>query len=104
LTGFSVRPIPWDLDASFRLPASVWHAAMDQFFPGGGWVRLQRETIDRLQAFRGSHALISWDEAICVLLDRAGTAGQAGMAGEEVRSGVTSPTRRTSLTGPTRIA
>ena len=68
--GLSVEPIPWDLEASFRLPARVWHAAMDQFFPGGGWLRLQRETIDRLQAFRGRQAVVSWDEAIGLLLHR----------------------------------
>jgi len=65
----TIEPVPWDLDATYRMPAGVWHAAMDQFFPGGGWLRLQRETIDRLQAFRGQHAVISWDEAIGLLLE-----------------------------------
>jgi uncharacterized protein DUF6084 len=64
-------PIPWDLEAPFRLPASTWRATMDQFFPGGGWLRLQRETIDRLQAFRGRHAVVSWDDAIALLLEQA---------------------------------
>lgn len=67
----SVEPIPWDLDASYRLPARIWHAAMDQFFPGGGWLRVSRETIDRLQAFRGVHAVVTWDEAIDLLLRHA---------------------------------
>jgi hypothetical protein len=69
--GFSVEPVPWDCEASFRLPAQVWHAAMDQFFPGGGWLRLDRNTIDRLQAYRGRHAVVSWDEAIDLLLNDA---------------------------------
>lgn len=67
----SVEPVPWDLEASFRMPAAVWHRAMDQFFPGGGWLRLQRDTIDRLQAFRGRHAVVTWDEAIDILLQHA---------------------------------
>lgn len=72
--GLLVEPVPWDLEASFRLPSSVWRAAMDQFFPGGGWLRLQRETLDRLQAFRGRQAVVTWDEAIDRLLDaRAAT-------------------------------
>jgi hypothetical protein len=41
---------------------------MDQFFPGGGWLMLRRDTIDRLQAFRGRHAVVTWDEAIELLL------------------------------------
>jgi hypothetical protein len=67
--GMSIAPVSGNLDAMFRMPAKVWHSAMDQFFPGGGWVRLQRETIDRLQAFRGREAVVSWDDAIERLLD-----------------------------------
>jgi hypothetical protein len=44
---------------------------MNQFFPGGGWVRLQRSTLDRLQLFRGRHAVVTWDEAIERLLAHA---------------------------------
>jgi hypothetical protein len=65
----SIEPVPWDLDASFRLSAAIWRTTMEQFFPGGGWVRLRRETIDRLQAFRGRRALVTWDEAIDRLLE-----------------------------------
>jgi hypothetical protein len=67
-SGVCMEPVSWDLDASYRLPARVWQSAMDQFFPGGGWLRLQRDTIDRLQAFRGRQAVVSWDEAIDRLL------------------------------------
>jgi hypothetical protein len=71
----TIEPVPWEVEASFRMPAQVWHDAMDQFFPGGGWLRLQRDTIDRLQAFRGRLALVTWDEAIGELLN-AGTAAK----------------------------
>ena len=64
----SVEPVPWDREASYVMPATVWHTAMDQFFPGGGWLMLRRDTIDRLQAFRGRHAVVTWDEAIELLL------------------------------------
>jgi hypothetical protein len=63
-----IEPVPWDLDASFRMPARVWQTAIDQFFPGGGWIRLQRDTIDRLQAFRGTQAVVTWDQAMDRLL------------------------------------
>jgi len=64
----SVEPVPWDREASCLMPATVWHTAMDQFFPGGGWLMLRRDTIDRLQAFSGRHAVVTWDEAIELLL------------------------------------
>jgi hypothetical protein len=66
--GLYLEPVSWDVEASFRMPANIWQSAMDQFFPGGGWVRLTRETIDRLQAFRGRQALVTWDDAIDRLL------------------------------------
>jgi hypothetical protein len=67
----SVEQLPWDVDAPFAMPAGVWRAAMDRFFPGGGWLRLQQDTIDRLQAFRGQSALVSWDATIDALLAQA---------------------------------
>jgi Family of unknown function (DUF6084) len=68
---FSAEPVPWDLEATFRMPARVWQSAMNQFFPGEGWLRLRRETLDRLQAFRGRRAVVTWDEAIDLLLQEA---------------------------------
>ncbi len=65
-----VELVAHDLESRYLMPARVWHDAMDQFFPGGGWVRLRRETLDRLQAFRGRQALVGWDDAIDRLLER----------------------------------
>jgi hypothetical protein len=71
------EPVPWDLEASYHMPAQVWRDAMDRFFPGGGWLRLTQETIDRLQAFRGRHAVVTWDEAIDLLLQAAAESKRA---------------------------
>jgi uncharacterized protein DUF6084 len=67
--GLHMEPVPWDLEASYQMPGTLWHASMDQFFPGRGWLMLRRDTIDRLQAFRGRHAVVSWDEALDLLLE-----------------------------------
>jgi hypothetical protein len=72
----SVEPVPWDLEAAFPMPAQVWQAAMDQFFPGDGWLRLRRDTIDRLQALRGEQAVLTWDEVIEELLAHRAASGQ----------------------------
>jgi hypothetical protein len=68
---FQVEPVSWDSECSYRMPAQIWRTTMDQFFPGGGWLRLRRDTIDRLQAFRGQFAIVSWDDAIELLLHAA---------------------------------
>jgi hypothetical protein len=45
---------------------------MDQHFPGAAWLRLEREAFDRLAAYKARHTLLSWEETVRSLLDRAG--------------------------------
>ena len=70
-SGFSVEPVPWEKEASFRLPVRVWRELMDRYFAGSVWIRLRRDSLDALHRFRGRRALPSWDEAIEVLLKGA---------------------------------
>jgi len=67
--GYSVRQVPWDREAAFRLPAGVWRELMDAYYPGCGWIRLRRESLDALQRFKAERALTSWEDAIEALLD-----------------------------------
>jgi hypothetical protein len=71
-TGVQLGLVPWHEEAEHRLPVAVWRAAMDEHFPGSGWVRLRRDTLDRLAAFRSAHTLLSWDDAVERLLKEAG--------------------------------
>ncbi|MFJ9852965.1 DUF6084 family protein [Streptomyces sp. NPDC101150] len=73
--GFSVGPVPWDKEAPFRMPVAVWQEMTEQHFPGCGWLRLRRETLDALLDFRSRHALPSWEATVEALLDRAPAAG-----------------------------
>jgi hypothetical protein len=61
--------IAWDREAEYRMPAAVWRETMDDLFPGAAWVRLRRETFDRLYAHKARHAHTSWDAAVDALLD-----------------------------------
>jgi hypothetical protein len=70
--GLLVEPIAWHTEASYRLPVSVWRALMDSYFPGGGWLRLRRDTIDALGRVKGREALPAWEDVIELLLKRAG--------------------------------
>jgi hypothetical protein len=69
----AIEPVPWDREARVQMSAAVWHEAMDRLFPDSGWIRLRRDTIDRLQAFRGRNAFVEWDEVIDRLLQGAET-------------------------------
>lgn len=70
--GFDFVPVPWQGEASYRLPVDVWRTMMDQYFPGEGWLRLPRDTIDALQQFKAARALPTWEQAIETLLKEAG--------------------------------
>src|SRR4029453_7129882 len=56
-------------------PVQVWRDVMDRYFPGGGWLRVRRETIDALQRFKAARTLPTWDDAIAQLLKEAGEEG-----------------------------
>ncbi|MGW2916587.1 DUF6084 family protein [Streptomyces angustmyceticus] len=70
--GFRVEPVPWNKEASVRMPVSVWQEMTETHFPGCGWLRLPRETLDALLAYRSRHALPSWQATVASLLDAAG--------------------------------
>jgi hypothetical protein len=68
-TGLTVEMVPWDREASFDLPVATWRAAMDAFFPEQGWVRLRRDVLDSLLAFKAARAHATWDEVMRDLLE-----------------------------------
>lgn len=72
LSGFSVGQVPWHKEATYRLPVSVWREIMDRFFPGSGWIRVRRDTLDSLQRFKAVRALPTWDDALDALFKEAG--------------------------------
>jgi hypothetical protein len=61
---FQVEPIPWDREASFRLPASTWRELMDHYYPNGAWLRLHRDTFERLAEFKRQNGIPTWEEAL----------------------------------------
>jgi hypothetical protein len=66
--GFRVEPVPWDREASCRMPVKVWREMLEQHFPGCGWIRLPRDTMAALLAYRSRRALPSWDATVLELL------------------------------------
>jgi hypothetical protein len=61
--------ISWEKDATFAMPAAVWHAAIEAHFPGTAWMRVDRELFDRLWRYRVERLLPTWDLALESLLD-----------------------------------
>lgn len=70
--GLQVAQIPWDREARFHLPAAAWQAAVEMHYPNTIWMRLPRETFDRLFQYKTQHSLPMWEQAIEQLLRLAG--------------------------------
>jgi hypothetical protein len=66
--------VPWDKEATYRLPVSVWREMIDTFFPNSGWLMLQKDTIDALTVFKSREAVAGWDDVMALLLKRAAEA------------------------------
>ena len=81
-----VAPIAWDREAEFRLPVAAWREAMDRHFPGAAWLRLGRESFERLHAYRAREALLTWEDAVDSLLRAAGEA-ERGQGAEAAANG-----------------
>jgi hypothetical protein len=77
ITGFGVEHVPWDLEASYRLPVAAWRQLMDLYFPNTGWIRLDREVLAALSQYKSARGLTSWDATVESLLS-----GNAAVAGE----------------------
>jgi hypothetical protein len=60
--------ISWEHEAQYRLPVAVWKETMDRHFPGTAWLRLPKDSYDRLCAYRSRRALASWDAVVDELL------------------------------------
>jgi Family of unknown function (DUF6084) len=69
--------VPWSCSARWRMPVDVWTRTIAAHYPGGGWVRLERETLDALarrKALRGAH---SFDDTVRELLEGPSKLGLA---------------------------
>jgi hypothetical protein len=67
--GFAVQQVPWDREERYDMPVSVWRDLIAQHYPNTGWLRLDRDTIDALAAYRTARGLLGFDDAITSLLD-----------------------------------
>lgn len=62
--GLQVAQIPWDKDASYRLPVRVWKEMMDAYYPNTAWIALRRDVFERLYEFKSRHGIPTWEQVI----------------------------------------
>ena len=66
--GLQIAQIPWDREASYRLPVRVWKDMMDLYYPDTAWICVRRETFERLYEFKSRHGIPTWEQALERLL------------------------------------
>ena len=64
-----VSQIPWEKEANFRLPVSVWKDMIDLYYPNSAWLCLGRDAFDRLYRWKCSRGIPTWEQAIETLLE-----------------------------------
>ena len=69
--GLQISQIPWDRSATYRLPVQVWKEMMEAHYPKTAWICLRREVFAKLDEFRVSHGLSSWEQALEQVLEAA---------------------------------
>ncbi|HEY8312571.1 MAG TPA: DUF6084 family protein [Candidatus Baltobacteraceae bacterium] len=69
--GFSAEMVPWEKEATYRIPVQAFREAIDAHFPNAAWIRVRRDTFDELYRYKTGAMLPGWDDAIASLLDRA---------------------------------
>ena len=59
-----VTQVSWEKEAAFRLPAETWHQLIESYYPGSRWLRVNRETFDKLQRYKAAAALPTFDHCL----------------------------------------
>jgi uncharacterized protein DUF6084 len=66
-----IAQIPWDREASYRLPVRVWKEMMDLYYPNGAWIQLRRDVFERLYEFKSQNGIPTWEQTLERMLDLA---------------------------------
>jgi hypothetical protein len=67
-----VAQVPWEKEATYRLPVRVWREMMDHYYPNSAWLCLNRDVFDRLYRYKVARGLPTWETALETLLAEAG--------------------------------
>ncbi len=63
-----VTQIPWDREATYRMPVQVWKTMMQHYYPNSAWLSLDKDVFDRLYRYKVRHGLPTFEKALEKLL------------------------------------
>jgi hypothetical protein len=68
-----VERVSWNKESAYRLPVQTWKNLMESHYPNSEWLYLQRETFDRLWAYKRRNGLATWEQTVEHLLSATGS-------------------------------
>lgn len=63
--------IPWEKEASYRMPSQLWHDMMNAYYPNTAWLCLERNAFEQLSAYKTRHGLPTFEEALIKVMEAA---------------------------------
>jgi hypothetical protein len=73
--------IPWDREASYRLPVEVWKEMMDAYYPNAAWLCLQRDVFEKLLDYKVRNGIPTFERALEELLQQEQELAAASKSG-----------------------
>lgn len=64
-----VTQLPWDKEASFRMPISIWDNLMEAYFPDSKWLRIPNDIFDKLYLYKAKSAYPTINRCLESLVD-----------------------------------
>lgn len=62
--GMQIAQIPWERDATCRLPITVWRQMMDLHYSNVAWLCLRRDIFDRIAEYKARHSIATWEQTL----------------------------------------
>ena len=62
--GLQIAQIPWDREASYKLPIRAWKEMMDQHYPNTAWLCIERDVFDRLAEYKARNNIATFEQAL----------------------------------------
>jgi hypothetical protein len=63
-----IAQVPWEKEATYRLPVQNWRKMMDHYYPNSAWLRVRRDVFDELMAFKRRSGIATLDHVLSELL------------------------------------
>jgi Family of unknown function (DUF6084) len=62
--GMQIAQIPWERDASYKMPIAVWKQMMDSYYPNIAWLCLRRDVFDRIADYKARYSIATWEQTL----------------------------------------